>query len=206
MGQSLIGAPPRAGVLVVPGNRITEEYIPNTCAALALAGYAVLAPNLFYLQKPGQVRLEGRSDGEFIRDLVAGPEFLRVAHHIGSPLGLVGFCFGGRMALLFANAHPGLTGAVVAYHPGQTRAEEIRGLRAPVEIHIGRADRDVPAEQVRTLEADIKARGVQVETNWYAGADHGFLAYTRPTYQPDAAALSWKRTIEFLAQNLRATT
>src|SRR5215510_15579375 len=35
-------------VLVIAGNRITEEYIPNTCAALALAGYVGLAPNIFH--------------------------------------------------------------------------------------------------------------------------------------------------------------
>src|SRR3982750_4516257 len=35
-------------VLVIAGNRITEEYIPNTCAALALAGFIGLAPNIFH--------------------------------------------------------------------------------------------------------------------------------------------------------------
>src|SRR4051794_20275655 len=32
------------GVLVIAGNRITEEYIPNTCAALAVGGFVGLAP------------------------------------------------------------------------------------------------------------------------------------------------------------------
>src|SRR5437867_4414565 len=36
------------GVLVIAGNRITEEYIPNTCVALALAGFVGLAPNVFH--------------------------------------------------------------------------------------------------------------------------------------------------------------
>src|SRR5262245_25853837 len=35
-------------VLVIAGNLITEEYIPNTCAALAVAGYVGLAPNIFH--------------------------------------------------------------------------------------------------------------------------------------------------------------
>src|SRR5688500_4737851 len=35
-------------VVVVAGNVITEEYIPNTCAALAVAGYVGLAPNIFH--------------------------------------------------------------------------------------------------------------------------------------------------------------
>ena len=47
-----LARPKRAGrhraVLVIAGNRITEEYIPNTCAALALAGYVGLAPDIFH--------------------------------------------------------------------------------------------------------------------------------------------------------------
>src|SRR5262245_24865054 len=35
-------------VLVIAGNRITEEYIPNTCAALAAAGFVGLAPDIFH--------------------------------------------------------------------------------------------------------------------------------------------------------------
>ena len=36
------------GVLVITGNTITEEYIANTCAALALAGFVGLAPDFIY--------------------------------------------------------------------------------------------------------------------------------------------------------------
>jgi len=35
-------------VLVIAGNKISEEYIPNTCAALALAGFVGLAPDIFH--------------------------------------------------------------------------------------------------------------------------------------------------------------
>src|SRR5687768_14185386 len=56
-GQSSIGGylarPARDGifpaVLVIAGNRIGEEYIPNTCAALALAGFVGLAPGIFHI-------------------------------------------------------------------------------------------------------------------------------------------------------------
>jgi hypothetical protein len=46
-------AQPRAAgaypaVLVIAGNKISEEYIPNTCAALALAGFVGLAPDVFH--------------------------------------------------------------------------------------------------------------------------------------------------------------
>lgn len=36
----------------------------------------------------------------------------------------------------------------------------------------------------------------------YEGADHGFLAYTRPYYRPADAQVSWKRTVAFLRRHL----
>jgi hypothetical protein len=36
----------RSCARVVAGNLISEEHIPNTCAALAVAGYVCLAPNI----------------------------------------------------------------------------------------------------------------------------------------------------------------
>src|SRR5678816_3454868 len=35
-------------VIVIAGSVISEEYIPNTCAALAVAGFVGLAPNIFH--------------------------------------------------------------------------------------------------------------------------------------------------------------
>jgi hypothetical protein len=47
-----LARPKEAGVypavLVIAGNKISEEYIPNTCAALALGGFVGLAPNIFH--------------------------------------------------------------------------------------------------------------------------------------------------------------
>lgn len=58
-------------VLVIAGNRITEEYIPNTCAALAVAGYVALAPNIFHTipesaRTPDEIdrALEGRTEDQ----------------------------------------------------------------------------------------------------------------------------------------------
>src|SRR5262245_21151284 len=35
-------------VIVIAGSLISEEYIANTCAALAVAGFVGLAPNIFH--------------------------------------------------------------------------------------------------------------------------------------------------------------
>ena len=39
-------------------------------------------------------------------------------------------------------------------------------------------------------------------TFWYEGADHGFNRDGYPPYHPEAAALAWRRTLDFLGQHL----
>lgn len=217
-GQPTIGgylARPRAdgaypAVLVIAGNRIGEEYIPNTCAALALAGFVGLAPDIFHVipesaRTLDEMRAAGadHNDNDVLHDIAAGIDHLRGQPFVrGGGLGVVGFCYGGRIAMLLGARSREVDG-VVAYHPGPVTAEEIARLRAPVQVHCGTADRNVSLVQIRALEAMLGAQGTPNEVHLYERADHGFLAYTRPPrYDPVAGALSWQRTAAFLRRTL----
>ncbi len=197
-------------VLVVAGNRISEEYIPNTCAALALGGFVGLAPDIFHIlpdtaRTLDEMRAAGarHNDSDVTNDIQAGIEHLRGLPFVREGgMGVVGFCYGGRMAML-TGARSRDIDAVVAYHPGKVTAAEIRRLSCPVQIHCGTADGNVPVADVRALEAMLRAQGTPTELHLYEGADHGFLAYTRPPrYNPEAGKLSWTRTLAFLRQKL----
>jgi dienelactone hydrolase len=72
-----------------------------------------------------------------------------------------------------------------------------------VQVHHGTAGLSVDARHTKELERKLKAQETSAEVFLYAGADHGFLAYTRPTYAPDAAKLAWQRAAAFLKQHLR---
>lgn len=197
-------------VLVVAGNRITEEYIPNTCAALAVAGYVGLAPNIWHTvpdsaRTPDEMTkaLEGRTEDDDLRDIRAGADYLKSQPFVkGDAAGIIGFCSGGRRAMLYAARYDDAK-AVVPYHPARMKAEEVAPLKAPVQIHQGTADRHIPVAWIKELEETFRKQGTPVEVYLYEGADHGFLAYTRPYYKPDYAALSWRRTVEFLNNNLK---
>src|SRR4030095_11024352 len=96
-------------VLVIAGNRITEEYIPNTCAALALAGFVGLAPNIFHTlpdsaRTPEEMRkaLADHTDLNVLEDIEAGTNHLRTQPFVSANrMGILGFCYGGRTAVLF---------------------------------------------------------------------------------------------------------
>jgi carboxymethylenebutenolidase len=197
-------------VLVIAGNRITEEYIPNTCAALALAGFVGLAPNIFHplpdsARTPEEMRkaLADHADLDVLADIQAGADYLRGQSFVkAGGLGILGFCYGGRMAMLYA-ARSREVDAVVPFHPGKVTQAEIARLKAPVQTHCGTADRNVPVADIKELEMILRAQATPVEVHLYEGADHGFLAYTRPYYKPDAAMLAWARTIQFLQKHLK---
>lgn len=197
-------------VLVIAGNRITEEYIPNTCAALALAGFIGLAPNIFHtlpdsVRTPEEMRkaLANHTDLDVLEDIEAGADYLGGQSFVKrGGMGVLGFCYGGRMAMRFGARSRDID-AVVPFHPGKVTAEEIARLKSPVQVHCGTADRNVSVADIRDLEKMLHAQSTPVEVYLYAGADHGFLAYTRPYYKPDAAKLAWARTTEFLHKNIK---
>jgi carboxymethylenebutenolidase len=196
-------------VLVIAGSRITEEYIPNTCVALALAGFVGLAPNIFHPLTEGawtreaiDKALKDHTDYDVLQDIQVGADYLKTQPFVKEGgLGILGFCYGGRMALCFA-ARSREVDAVVSFHPGPCSEKEIARLKAPVQLHHGTADRSVDMAKTKKLEEVLKAQKTPVKLFLYEGVDHGFLAYTRPMYHPDAAMLAWKRAVEFLGKHL----
>ena len=208
-----LARPKRAGtfpaVIVIAGNVITEEYIPNTCAALAVDGFVGLAPNVFHALPESAVTPEQRrqamvdhAEADSLQDIQVGMDYLRTQEFVrAGGAGVVGFCYGGKLAMMLG-ARSRAIDVVVAYHPGPTTAADVARLVSPTLIHIGTADRHVSVDAVREIERILQQQGAPVTVHVYEGADHGFLAYTRPYYRPDAARLSWQRTIAFLRERL----
>lgn len=200
-------------VLVISGNVISEEYIPNTCAALALAGFVGLAPNLFHPIKDSGAKTEEESDKammahtryDALEDIQMGADYLWTQPFVKPDrMGIIGFCWGGWMALRSA-ARSREIDAVVAFHPGLITRDlgAIARVQVPVQLHQGTADHSVDPATAKTLEEILKAHKTPVELFLYEGADHGFLAYTRPFYRPDDAKLAWRRTTAFLEKQLK---
>lgn len=196
-------------VLVIAGNRIAEEYIPNTCAALAVAGFVGLAPNIFHIlpdtaRTLAEMRAAGANHTDFdvLEDLDIAADYLRQQPFVKQDtMGVLGFCYGGRMAMLYG-ARSRQIDAVVPFHPGITKASEVKRLSVPVQIHHGTADKSVALAESERLLKELKAQRTPVELFTYEGSGHGFLAYTRPTYNAEAGKLAWQRAVQFLRKHL----
>jgi carboxymethylenebutenolidase len=206
-------------VIVVTGNSINEEYIQNTTAMLAQANYVGIAPNIYSLQKDTMTAEEKRkifveqiTDERIFRDFQAAIDYLKTQTFVKkSKLGIMGFCFGGRCALMFA-AKSKEIGAVVPFYGNlrtpafasrkQDPLDVLVAIKAPVQGHYSRNDNEIPLEQLKAFEESLKKQHTEAEIYTY-DAPHGFFAYTRSTYQPEAANLAWTRTIGFLHRHLK---
>ncbi len=179
-------------VLVIAGNVITEEYIPNACAALALEGFVGLAPNIFHPIPEGTPNnddayakyIADHTDLDRLDDIQLGASYLRAQPFVDpGGMGVIGFCSGGRLAMLLG-ARSREVDAVVAFHPAPMRENECNRLKVPVQVHHGTADHAVSYERTQELENRLRAQGTPVEVFLYENLDHGFLAYTRPYLRP----------------------
>jgi len=192
------------GVLVIAGNLIAEEYIPNTCAALALAGFVGLAPEVVHHMSDNAADIDkNHNNNDAIENILVGMDYLRIQPFVrGGGFGLVGFCYGGWISLLAAVRYREIR-AVVAYHPGIGRyRDELSEVRTPVQLHQGDADESTDPKTAIQIRDTLNAHHVPVELFMYKGANHGFTAYTREFYRPDYAQLSWSRTTKFLSKYL----
>jgi carboxymethylenebutenolidase len=219
-------------VIVLPGNWITEPYIPETTAMLAEGGFVGMVVNTFYLfpkratfeesrqipwEETQKILREQITDELIYRDTQAGVEFLKSQPFVKKgKQGVMGFCFGGRNALLFA-ARSRDIGAVVPFYapvvalPGVSREERpkqpldadvVKQIGVPVQGHYGTKDKAVELAPVKQFEQALRAQGTPVEIYTYE-AEHGFFAYNRPTYRPDDARLAKERMLAFFKKHLK---
>ena len=189
-----------------------NDHIRAVARQYALAGFVVLAPDVFWQQ---QRRVELAYAGadmqrarllamaskreDLQRDLVDGVAVLRALPGVGQRrVGALGYCMGGRLA--FNAAALSDVDASVAYYGGgiQDQLALAAQIRCPMQFHYGALDAHIPPAAVAAVRQALPAAQVHV----YDGAEHGFNCWARASYHAAAAALAHARTLQFLAEKL----
>ena len=112
-------------------------------------------------------------------------------------VGIVGYCFGGRMAWLASAKVPGLDAAVGYYGGGIANALDIQP-KIPVLLHFGEHDAHIPMTDVN------KIRESHPEVTIYAyPADHGFNCDERASYNKPSAVQALEHTLDFITPACR---
>ena len=198
---------PIAGLVVIQEIFGVNRHIRSISDGYAKEGFLVAAPALFDRVERGvDLTYEGADAqkgmalmqkidlDQALVDVDAALTYVR--EETGKKSGVIGYCLGGLLAWLSAaRLHPD---AAVGYYAGRIGNYAAETPKVPVQLHFGKLDTHIPAEQVEK----VHAAHPEVEIHWYHGAGHGFNCDMRASYNPEASALARKRALAFLKKHL----
>ena len=208
-------------VLVVQEIFGIHEWIRDTTRRFAHAGYYAIAPDMFQRQgdptKAPDIKtlfetiVSKVPDAQVMADLDRAAAFAGTDGGNAKKLGITGFCWGGRITWLYANHNPALKAGVAWYgrlvgpptalqpkHPIDVAA----ALKAPVLGLYGALDKGIPVSDVEKMNAALKAAKDPGFIRLFEGADHGFLADYRPSFNEPAATEGWADALKWFGRHL----
>jgi carboxymethylenebutenolidase len=224
------GGPYPAVVLNMDGIGL-RPYLEELATRFAAEGYVVLVPNAFY--RAGRAPLipmeemlspdRSKETMEKMMGLIGSltPEvaqsdarawvaYLDAQPDVSDgPIGTLGYCMGGALAIRTAAAFPDRVKAIASMHGGNLATEKdtsphllLPGLSA--ELYIGHADNDgsAPPEQQERLAAALDAAGLTYEAEVLTGAKHGYTMADTPMYDEAAAERHVQKVLALLGRTL----
>jgi carboxymethylenebutenolidase len=213
-------APARRAVIVVQEAFGVNPYIEGVTERFATEGFDAVAPAFFHRAGGGTAPYddfaqvlplyEGLSDDGILTDLDAAITHLESLGHARASIGVVGFCFGGRITFLAAARRT--FGASVGFYGGglvtprfpqfPALVDEGATLKTPWLGLFGDQDGSIPVEDVETLRAALGSAPVPTEIVRYPGAEHGFFCDERPSFNAEVSADAWRRTLDWFDRRL----
>jgi carboxymethylenebutenolidase len=211
-----LAEPAQAGT--APGMVVIQEWwgmndqIKAVADKLAAAGYRALVPDLYR----GKVALEANEAEHLMNDLdfgdAAGQDVRGAVQYLkesgSAKVGVTGFCMGGALTLLSVVNVPEADAGVVWYGYPPLEYIDPSKIKAPLLGHWATEDDAFAIEGVDKLEEMLSAAGVSFEFHRYQ-AKHAFANETADSknlpflkYDPQAAELAWRRTMDFLNEHL----
>lgn len=212
----------RGSVLVVHEVFGLTEHIRDVARRFAEAGFIALAPDLLTREgEPPELKdgnfqplrdfISAIPDSQILGDLKAALVYLRSLPETSEKVGLVGFCWGGRVSMLSAAELPELV-ACVAYYGRITGDKTANQPAYPLDVaenmvvpllgQFGVEDQSIPVSDVERLRDTLKQKGKTSEFHIYENAGHAFNNDARPSYRAEAAQLAWQRTLDWFQKYL----
>ena len=207
-------------VLVVCEIFGVHEHIADVARRFARQGYLAIAPKLFERQgDPGsygeidkliaEVVSQAR-DAQVLADLDACVAWAATQGGDTRRLGITGFCWGGRIAWIYAAHNPALTAGVAWYGPvarsygagDKTAIELAARIKAPMLGLYGADDGGIPNDTLEQMRVALKASGnTRSEIVLYPDTPHAFYADYRPSYRKAQADDGWRRCLAWFKAN-----
>jgi carboxymethylenebutenolidase len=222
MYEARPAGPVRGAVIVIQEAFGVNSHIEDVTRRAAAAGYQAVAPDMFHRSDSDSIVPYGEfdkviphfvalgDDAAILVDIDAAVAHLHAEGHHDEGIGIVGFCFGGRVTFLTALNRA--IGAAVGFYGGgivtgrlpqfPALVGEVGKLQTPWLGLFGDQDASIPVDDVETLRAALRDAPVDTEIVRYAEAGHGFNCDQRPDYRADDAADAWNRALTWFTKHL----
>lgn len=203
-------------VLIIQEIFGVNAHIRSVVDQYASDGYTAMAPDIFWRVEP---RIELKYDGDdrqrgieamqsiglptMTKDLIAAIDALRQVDGHDGRIVVVGYCLGGTLA--YRLAVESAVDLAISYYGGGVAKQlgDLPKVKVPLQLHFGETDESIPMSDVEAVKAAI---GIDPERpiHVYPGAGHGFNCWARSSYNQHAAALAHGRSLQFIAEHLKA--
>jgi len=197
-----------------------HEHIRDVCRRLAKLGYLAIAPELYFRQgDPSSYKdigelfkeLVGKvPDSQVMADLDHTAHWAATHGGDGQRLAVTGFCWGGRIAWLYAAHNPQLK-AVAAWYGKLVGEKTLKTPRHPIDMAqkllapvlglYGGQDTGILPEHIDAMRQALSAANADAEIQVYPDAGHAFYADYRPSYHAASAEDGWRRMLQWFSQH-----
>ena len=210
---------PRPGIIHLQDIMGIRDPVRGMAKRLAESGYTVLLPNEFYrtgrpplfdfplefgsertmkrfqeLTGPMTPEAQQRDADAYVNFLVGQPSVAK------GKIGVVGYCFTGAIAMRMAAARSDKIAAAASFHGGGLYSDAPTSPHRLLpqiksQLYFGHAvqDRSMSAEQIQSLEAELRKWGGTFESDTYEGALHGWTVPGGQIYNHDQAEVAFKK-------------
>jgi carboxymethylenebutenolidase len=194
-----------------------DRFMREVAHRLAASGYFVVAPDLYIRQGDPTVfaseqELRARlvaqvPDAQVLADLGAALSWAQAQGGDSRRLGAVGFCWGGRIAWLYAAQEPRLKAAIAwcGRLDGERNAQrpahpiDIAGKLAPPVLGLyGGQDKPAVLAATQAFRRALARCASASAIHEYPGVPHAFYAEQRGSFREEAAEDGWHRMQEWL--------
>jgi carboxymethylenebutenolidase len=216
------------GYLAVPEGADGEKYpavlmvhewwgltaeITKMADTLAEEGYVVLAPDTYRgrvaTTVPAAITLRVTVPEERVdSDMQAAYEYLIALPEVDRlRVGVIGFCYGGGVALRHAVQNPQIAATVNLYGDTIDNPQEFGALLEsgkPLLGIFGEDDQQIPVSEVEAFDAALDEAGIPNEVTIYPGVGHAFVN-PETILEVGAAQDAWTQIIAFFDEHLKAS-
>lgn len=206
---------PTGAVVVIQEIFGVNDALRATCQEIAEMGFIAIAPDLFWRQEPG-VDLTDKSEAEWkrafelmngfdqdkgIEDLKTTLATARALPGCNGKVGTVGFCLGGRLAVMMATRSD--ADLNISYYGVMLDKliPEFGNIGRKLVMHMAELDEFAPKEARDAVMAATKGNAL-VSSHVYPAVHHAFARVNGVHFDRRAATIANGRTAEALVEAL----